>query len=91
MACCRCNRSGRCLNCKCVKSGSGCRSCLPLRLGNCENIVDTPLSEITDVTAAILPQVESNRSSSPTVCSSLSDSVSPSLEENRPVSDFVTP
>ena len=36
-ACCRCNGSGKCINCSCVKSGSVCWSCLPLRKGNCAN------------------------------------------------------
>ena len=37
MPCCRCNRSGRCRNCSCVKAGSTCQSCLPQRQGNCSN------------------------------------------------------
>ena len=37
MPCCRCNRSGRCRNCSCVKAGSTCQNCLPQRLGNCSN------------------------------------------------------
>ena len=35
--CCRCNRSGRCQNCTCVKYGSRCSGCLPGRLGRCRN------------------------------------------------------
>ena len=37
MSCCRCNRSGRCANCSCVKGGRPCQGCLPQRLGNCLN------------------------------------------------------
>ena len=37
MTCCKCNRTGRCLNCSCVKRGQPCLSCLPQRLGNCAN------------------------------------------------------
>ena len=46
MACCRCNRTGRCRNCSCVKNGRQCLGCLPQRLGNCINTVQTqpPLS-----------------------------------------------
>ena len=36
-ACCRCNRNGRCRNCVCCKSRRRCVSCLPGRLGRCEN------------------------------------------------------
>ena len=37
MSCCKCNRSGRCRNCSCVKSGRICQGCLPQRLGHCTN------------------------------------------------------
>ena len=39
MSCCRCNCSGHCRNCSCVKSGKLCQGCLPQRLGNCTNTV----------------------------------------------------
>lgn len=41
MTCCKCNRSGRCQNCSCVKRGQPCQGCLPQRLGNCVNTVHT--------------------------------------------------
>ena len=37
MLCCRCNRSGSCKKCSCVKEGKTCVSCLPGRLGGCQN------------------------------------------------------
>ena len=40
-ACCRCNRTGRCQNCSCVKNGRACRGCLPQRLSNCVNTAQT--------------------------------------------------
>ena len=36
-ACCRCDRNGRCRNCVCCKERRRCVSCLPGRLGRCEN------------------------------------------------------
>ena len=36
-SCCRCNKTGRCRNCSCVKAGKQCLSCLPHRLGQCSN------------------------------------------------------
>lgn len=44
MTCCRCNQTGRCKNCSCVKKGQPCQSCLTQRLGNCVNAVQTQLS-----------------------------------------------
>ena len=35
--CCRCNGSGRCKACSCVKSGRSCVDCLPSRNGHCSN------------------------------------------------------
>ena len=46
MTCCRCNRTGRCQNCSCVKRGQPCLSCLPQRLRNCVNTVQTRSSAL---------------------------------------------
>ena len=37
MACCKCNRSGSCKGCACVKGNKFCDNCLPRKLGNCSN------------------------------------------------------
>ena len=37
MACCRCNRTGFCKGCACVKAKKSCVNCLPGKLGNCAN------------------------------------------------------
>ena len=47
MACCRCNRTGRCRNCACVKAGNPCQNCLPGRLGQCLNTEPTVRPEPT--------------------------------------------
>ena len=39
--CCRCNRTGQCRGCACVKAGKSCSNCLPSRLGNCSNVSAT--------------------------------------------------
>ena len=43
-SCCRCNRSGICKSCSCVKSGRPCVKCMPGNLGRCQNqlSVDAP-------------------------------------------------
>ena len=35
--CCRCNSSGRCRSCKCVRDGVPCSNCAPGRSTRCEN------------------------------------------------------
>ena len=35
--CCACSRKSRCLRCSCVKNGSQCFNCVPLRLKRCCN------------------------------------------------------
>ena len=37
MPCCRCNRTGSCKGCACVKAGIPCTNCLPSKLGSCVN------------------------------------------------------
>ena len=52
MTCCRCNRTGRCQNCCCVKKKRPCTNCLPDRLGKCINSNPKPRSSnIPDVPA----------------------------------------
>ena len=49
-ACCRCNASGKCRTCRCIKSGKSCQGCLPQRLGKCENsdtFIRSPQNEET--------------------------------------------
>ena len=41
MSCCKCNHTGRCRNCSCVKGGRACQSCLLHHLGNCVNNANT--------------------------------------------------
>ena len=36
--CCKCNRTGQCRGCACVKAGRFCSNCLPSRLGRCSNV-----------------------------------------------------
>ena len=36
--CCKCNPTGRCGNCACVKANKKCCGCLPSRLGHCLNV-----------------------------------------------------
>ena len=43
MSCCRCNKSGRCTNCVCVKSSRKCSTCLPKQMGHCRNQAETSL------------------------------------------------
>ena len=57
MPCCRCNRTGSCKGCACVKAGHSCTSCLPSRLGSCENsslnspCIQQPSNTLTPINA----------------------------------------
>ena len=48
--CCRCNGSGRCVSCFCIKSGRCCVDCLPSRKGHCSN--KSPAAAPTSMPAA---------------------------------------
>ena len=49
-ACCRCNHTGSCKRCVCVKAGRPCASCLPVRLERCRNL-PSPLPSIPSMPA----------------------------------------
>ena len=61
MTCCRCNRSGSCQNCSCVKSKTKCTNCLPGRLNKCVNS-STPNSEDSSSNNSTIRQDESSAS-----------------------------
>ena len=55
-ACCRCNASGKCRTCRCIKSGKSYQGCLPQHLGKCENsdtLIRSPQSEDTSSSSSI--------------------------------------
>ena len=52
MVCCKCNRTRHCRNCACVKAKKTCESCLPYRLGQCQNTCRQNNSLITSATDA---------------------------------------
>lgn len=41
MVCCKCNRTGSCRGCACIKAGKSCVNWLPSKLGNCANVSPT--------------------------------------------------
>ena len=83
MACCRCNRSGRCHNCLCVKDGRACLGCHPQRMGNCVNTVKTSPPQAVDMTSNspssphFLPEPSTLLHPSNTLRTSLSPKTSP--------------
>ena len=98
--CCRCNRKGRCVNCTCVKSGSACSNCLPLRKGNCANLATrtTPHAARTTPHETAGPTLAGPASTAPQPTSHIDDanatlSSQPaiSIEGLGPVSDNHTP
>ena len=45
VVCCKCNRTGHCRNCACVKAGRRCLDCLPARWGHCSNALMPPVCQ----------------------------------------------
>ena len=58
--CCRCNGSGRCANCVCVRNNRTCTNCTPAKNGRCEN---QPPSLDPDPTQPPPPQPTQTQSS----------------------------
>ena len=63
--CCKCNSTGRCRNCACVKANKKCRGCLPSRLGHCLNVA--PASSSDDSSNLSPPGPNSSLSASASV------------------------
>ena len=49
MTCCKCNRTGTCKNCSCVKKNSRCTNCLPCRLNKCANISSSSTDDTDNI------------------------------------------
>ena len=53
MTCCRCSRTGTCINCKCAKSSKKCEDCLPGQLGRCSNATEPNTTTISGNTVPL--------------------------------------
>ncbi len=53
MPCCKCNKTGSCRGCVCVKTGKSCTNCLPSKLGTCSN--PPTLTPLTTTTTGTVP------------------------------------
>ena len=74
MVCCRCNKTGRCRNCACVKAGKLCQNCLPDRLGHCLNTTTAARPTTTPISAA-QPSLSQSLSQSQPGCSASPPSI----------------
>ena len=82
--CCRCNKTGRCRNCACVKAGSLCQSCLPSRLGQCTNSQPVTVSPSSAAVDQPPTQTPSTMSHPQPVQSPSSSQASPSPPHSQP-------
>ena len=94
MVCCRCNRSGKCRNCVCVKQGRACVDCLPSRQDACCNTGSAPALTATSAPSDPGCVMVPDQSTMPTVRTSttsaqLSSSSSNSVLPNCSVSIVV--
>ena len=105
-ACCRCNRTGRCRRCACVKAGQQCVNCLPIKLGNCQNGVShiaVPVPAVASTPSSAMPpnSMPPNSIQPNSILPQSSISASPPLPashsrprvslRDRPTTDFFSP
>ena len=83
--CCRCNATGRCGNCACVKAKRKCDCCLPSRLGQCRNTeTDRTSSSSPNSSSISSPLISSTRNPTvPPPSQSTSDSDSPTANRSN--------
>ncbi len=87
MRCCKCNRTGSCKGCACVKAKRLCMDCLPTKLGNCVNTKTTQTESSTNSADAHLPSGSTRPILRPTLEeSSLSDLPTPT--PNKDIEDI---
>ena len=91
MTCCKCNRTGRCRSCSCVKRGFPCQGCQPMRLGNCENAnpSQTPSTSEEPVTlTSNLTQSSEYRSTDSYLVESPEDSIDTAIISQPPITSL---
>ena len=74
--CCKCNGSGVCKNCSCVKSGEMCTNCLPSRRNSCRNLSGNHNSQTdsnSEPSQVLVPIDHLNPSVAPAVPSTSTD------------------
>ena len=82
MVCCKCNRTGLCRGCACVKARRLCESCLPSKLGNCAN-TSTAISQVTaPLDPSSLSTAMTHSTSSTTQLTTISTSRDPSVSSH---------
>ena len=70
MPCCKCNRTGSCRGCACVKAGRPCTNCLPSKLGSCLNTTTTTTT------------VQTSQAPPPAISPEVSPEISPTVNSN---------
>ena len=91
--CCRCNRTGACRSCSCVKSKTPCHNCLPGRLGKCMNSLAVENLPLHPVSGPIpTPSEQESRRTSSTIQPDLSESpINAHLSPLEPSEPHATP
>ena len=93
--CCRCNGSGRCKNCSCVKAGKACTDCLPSKRQACSNRPTQPpqtsppppgISTTTSLTAStpLSPHIQDNMTTEQERCPVLMPTTEDPIHEGHP-------
>ena len=71
MTCCKCNRTGRCCGCACIKACRQCTSCLPIKQGKCQNAVSRPAVPATAAPATATAPAARISMAAPTLCTGM--------------------
>ena len=63
--CCKCNQTGQCKQCTCVKAKKQCQDCLPSCLGKCQNSPLTTIMTTSEFPVTHQPEQKSEDELSP--------------------------
>ena len=87
MSCCKCNRSGSCARCVCVKAKRPCTTCLPGKLGVCANSKNASPTVAPPIQAKAKDQAKANDLDHPMVSSGFTPLNTPSSSESETSQD----
>ena len=79
--CCRCNGSGKCQNCICVKNGRSCINCLPKRKDWCRNLSNPKVNSLDKIQIQSSTDAERSNLSVTNSCPSINPSCNSSTDK----------
>ena len=90
MVCCKCNKTGKCKGCSCVKEGKHCINCLPGKMGVCANVVTSSTLTSTSASSLASNQSDSSQGQSPVATTTTATTTITTTTDSMTTSNIAT-